>query len=106
MCKQVDSNLHFVCSDSVSFLQNFGKTIDFLYLDSYDFDVDNPFPSQHHHLLEISAAYPFLNENSIVLIDDCDLPHGGKGKLAIQFLMQRGWQVLMSGYQVLLIYSK
>lgn len=97
-------NLHFVCSDSVTFLQNFGKTIDFLYLDSYDFEENNPFPSQHHHLLEVCAAYPFLTEDSVILIDDCALPHGGKGKLAIDFLLERGWKILENGYQVLLIY--
>lgn len=104
--KNVNPNLHFVCSDSVTFLQNFGKAIDFLYLDSYDFEEHNPFPSQHHHLLEVCAAYPFLTEDSVVLIDDCGLPHGGKGKLAAQFLMGRGWKILENGYQVLLIYPK
>lgn len=102
---KLNSRIHFVCSDSIAFLQNFGKTIDFLYLDSYDFDFNNPLPSQYHHLYEIQAAYPKLSENSIVMIDDCDLPHGGKGKFAIEFLTERGWKILENRYQVILYFK-
>lgn len=96
-------NAHFICSDSVDFLYDFSKPIDFLYLDSYDFDTANPLPSQQHHLREIQAAYSKLHKNSVVMIDDCMLPRGGKGKLAISFLKERGWRVLTKGYQVILI---
>ena len=95
--------VNFVHSDSVQFLTHFNQPIDFLYLDSYDFEVNNPSPSQEHHLKEIMAAYPWLWEESIVMIDDCDLPHGGKGKLAIEFLLDRGWKIVAKGYQVILV---
>ena len=95
--------VHFVQSDSVAFLQNFNQTIDFLYLDSYDFEINNPTPSQEHHLKEIIAAYPFLTEDSVVMIDDCDLPHGGKGKLVIEYLLNKGWKIAMKGYQVIMV---
>jgi len=98
-------HVHFVHKDSVEFLKNFNRPIDFLYLDSYDFELDNPNPSQQHHLNEIKAAMPWLTENSIILIDDCDLPYGGKGKLVIEFLEDRGWKVLLEGYQVILVYN-
>ena len=94
--------VHLVHSDSVEFLRRFNQTIDFLYLDSYDFDCFNPDPSQEHHLNEIIAAYPYLRENSVVMIDDCDLPHGGKGKLVIDYLLKRGWKILAEQYQVIL----
>lgn len=93
---------HLVCSDSVIFLKKFDKKIDFLYLDSYDFSVNNPNPSQEHHLKEIMAAYPHLAEDCIVMIDDCDLPFGGKGKLVIEFLLDQGWKIIAQGYQVIL----
>lgn len=96
-------NAHFICSDSVEFLHNFSESIDFLYLDSYDFEVTNPLASQKHHLLEIQAAYPKLHKNSIIMIDDCMLPRGGKGKLAIDFLIKKGWRTLVKGYQVILV---
>ena len=101
-----NSRIHFVCSDSIAFLQSFGRQIDFLYLDSYDYEENNPLPSQHHHLFEIHAAYPYLTENSVVMIDDCDLPHGGKGRLAIEYLIDRGWKILENRYQVILIFPK
>ncbi len=94
--------VHFINSDSVAFLKNFGRPIDFLYLDSYDFEEFNPNPSQQHHLNEVIAAYPWLTKNSVIMIDDCKLPHGGKGKLAIEYLLGRGWRILMQSYQTIL----
>jgi predicted O-methyltransferase YrrM len=91
-----------VCSDSISFLAHFGQPIDLLYLDSYDYEERNPLPSQMHHLKEIMAAYPWLTSHSVVMIDDCQLPNGGKGKLVIDFLLQKGWRILKEGYQVIL----
>lgn len=102
-CGPNKKNIKFVCSDSVAFLEQFNKPIDFLYLDSYDFEISNPEASQQHHLKEIAAAFPLLHENSIVMIDDCDLPYGGKGKLAIQYLLDRGWMIALSAYQVILV---
>lgn len=99
--------VHFVESDSVAFLQNFGKEIDFLYLDSYDFDFDNPLPSQLHHIKEIQAATPWLTKNSVIMIDDCGyILYGGKGKLVIDYLLSltaQDWKIYSSGYQVILV---
>ncbi len=94
--------VNFIESDSINFLKNFGQTIDFLYLDSFDFESWNPLPSQQHHLAEIKAALPWLGENSIVMIDDCDLPDGGKGTLVIAYLIEKGWKIIADGYQVIL----
>ena len=91
-----------VCDDSVHFLEAFEEQIDFLYLDSYDFELDNPGPSQEHHLKEIQSAYDKFSPHCVVMIDDCDLPHGGKGKLAIQYLENMGWHKVVEGYQVIL----
>lgn len=97
--------VQLVHGDSVEFLKTFNKPIDFLYLDSYDFAIDNPGPSQEHHLNEIVAAYPWLTKNSIVMIDDCDLPYGGKGKLVIDYLLSKNWKIATRGYQVVLIHD-
>lgn len=99
-------SIHFTCGDSITFLKNFDQPIDFLYLDSFDFDEHNPKPSQEHHLKEIIAAYPLLHENSIVMVDDCDLPFGGKGLLIIEFLLENGWTIVYQGYQTILMRSK
>ncbi len=102
---KIGSNIQFVRQDSIAFLKNFQKEIDFLYLDSYDFDFNDPLPSQNHHLNEIKAAYSHLTPNTIIMIDDCDLPHGGKGRLVIDFLLEKGWTVLEKKYQVILVRS-
>lgn len=94
--------VHIIQNDSIDFLKKFSLPIDFLYLDSFDFDIKNPGPSQLHHLKEIEAAYDKLVPGAIVMIDDCKLPHGGKGKLVIEFLLKKGWTVLDNEYQVIL----
>ncbi|MBA3721545.1 MAG: class I SAM-dependent methyltransferase [Parachlamydiaceae bacterium] len=96
-------NTTLVCEDSIQFLSNFNQQIDFLYLDSYDFDILDPKPSQNHHLKEIIAAYPRLTSKSVVMVDDCRLPRGGKGASIIPFLLKRGWKILVNEYQVILV---
>ncbi len=93
-------------SDSLEFLKTFDQTVDFLYLDSYDYshtDVEIQKKSQEHHLLEFQAIEGHLHEKSIVLVDDCDLPNGGKGKSVIAYMLQNGWKILEESYQVLLV---
>lgn len=92
-----------VCSDSIFFLREFDKPIDLLYLDSYDFDWSDPRPSQEHHLKEIVSAYNKLHDNSVVIVDDCGLPHEGKCPLVELFLSQLGWRVLFKGYQLVMV---
>ena len=92
-------------SDSIAFLKIFTEKVDFLYLDSYDYsnDVAVQQKSQIHHLNEFKAIEEKLHENSIVLIDDCDLPNGGKGKLVVDYMLKKGWKVVMNEYQILLV---
>jgi hypothetical protein len=84
-------------------LRTFPSQIDLLYLDSYDYDENNPGPPQEHNLNEVIAAYDKLTDNSIVMIDDCNIPGGGKGKLAIQYLQDRGWRLYTNKHQVILL---
>ena len=53
-------------------------------------------------IIPIKAIENKLHQSSIILIDDCNLPGGGKGKKAINYLQSKGWQILISKYQVLL----
>ena len=57
-------------SDSLVFLPTITDKIDFLYLDSYDVNFLNPFPSAEHHLKEFNCIKHLLDKGSIVLIDD------------------------------------
>lgn len=88
--------------DSVDVLKNFDQKIDFLYLDSLDFDAKNPNPSQNRALQEIEAAYPWLTKRSIVIVDHCESGQCGKGDLVIDFLVNRGWKILAKDSQVIL----
>jgi predicted O-methyltransferase YrrM len=101
----VDDVVHFHQSDSVAFLQGFTQPVDFLYLDSYDYHHDPAIQraSQEHHLKEFEAIEGRLHEKSVVLIDDCNLEGGGKGKLVIERMLQSGWKTVLSEYQVLLV---
>jgi len=92
-------------SDSIKFLRSFEEKVDFLYLDSYDYsnDIEVQIKSQTHHLKEFKAIEQQLHEKSIVLIDDCDLPNGGKGKLVVKYMLDTGWKILRNEYQILLV---
>lgn len=95
-------------SDSIEFLENFTQKVDFLYLDSYDYSDDTAvqLKSQLHHLGEFKTIENLLHENSIVLIDDCALPNGGKGKLVVEYMSGKGWKTVKNEYQILLVREK
>ncbi len=95
----------FVLDDSLHFLSTFDQRVDFIYFDSLDFDLNNPLASQLHHLQELEAIYPRLSQQAVVLIDDCALAYGGKGRFVIATLLQWGWRMIEQGYQVVLTRS-
>jgi hypothetical protein len=96
-------------SDSIAFLRDWPRLsgsapIDLLYLDSLDYPVYNESPreiSQQHCLGELEAALPSLGPRAIVLIDDSDLPGGGKPLLARRRLAELGWHNELDSYQTL-----
>lgn len=93
-------------SDSLAFLKTFKEPVDFLYLDSYDYsktDKDIQVKSQEHHLKEFKLIENQLHKNSIVLIDDCGLPGGGKGKTVVEYMLKKNWKILINAYQILLV---
>ncbi|CAG9320602.1 unnamed protein product [Blepharisma stoltei] len=98
-------NAQVIKSDSVEYLKEYKRPIDFLYLDSVDYDFRNPRVSQEQNLKEIKAAYENLHKYSIILMDDCTLPGGGKCKLAANFLLENGWEKLVDSYQIIFIHS-
>ncbi|GJM27534.1 MAG: hypothetical protein DHS20C17_01690 [Cyclobacteriaceae bacterium] len=92
-------------SDSVAYLKLFDQQVGFLYLDSYDYDKRDKSiqkMSQLHHLNEFKAIESRLKDNCVVLIDDCNLPGGGKGKTVIEYMLKRNWEIVMQEYQVIL----
>jgi len=88
-----------VVGDSVTWLSTYRQLpIDFLYLDSADFESSDPISSQLHQLAEAGAAWGKLDPHAIILLDDAGL----KTNLSEDWLQRRGFKVVMKDYQVLL----
>lgn len=113
-----------VQGDSVPFLHRLaaeratgGDAIDLLYLDSFDYDFANPYPSAVHHLKELCAIAPALRAGTLVMVDDAfhlvavyrtpdgqyhgvhDPGIGGKALFVAQYFQQIGVPLLFEGYQ-------
>lgn len=102
---EFEDYVEFINADSLPFLANFEQKIDFLYMDSFDYDKRDKAQqrlSQEHHLKEFQAVQGKLHPQSLVLIDDCKLSGGGKGKLAIEYMTDKGWEIKINSYQCLL----
>ncbi len=125
LCKEmVSSRIAVRTGDSVSVLVSVAaqlegeqKTIDLLYLDSYDVDWANPVPSAVHHLKELVSIARLLRHDSLVVVDDApatsrltantagqyqliSVPQiGGKGTYVAEYASQVGAQLIFSHYQ-------
>jgi predicted O-methyltransferase YrrM len=107
----VGPSSHIICSDSVKFLwhlkdtlQQQGKFIDLLYLDSFDFEKDNPHPSSMHHIKELLAIICCLKPGSILAVDDnfgTVEARSGKGKYVEEFMNNIGVPLIHDGYQLI-----
>jgi len=77
----------FVVDDSLNFLENFDKEIDFLYLDSLDGQFSE---ASSHQLKEIKIAKNKLNKNCLVLLDD----KGDKTNLSINYMLENNFKII------------
>jgi len=92
-------HITFHLDDSVSFLRNFEKEIDFLYLDS----LDGQHPgSSEHQLNEIKNSLKNLHKNSLILLDD----KGQKTNLSINYMLDNGMKVINETKQQILLSFK
>ena len=90
--------INFVAEDSLNFLNNFNKKIDFLYLDSLDGQFEG---ASKHQLEEIKIAKNYLHDQSLVLLDD----KGDKTKFSIDYMLDNNFKILNeTREQVLLSY--
>ena len=112
--KMVSERTTVYCSDSVEFLWNIPekRKIDLLYLDSYDFEPENPIPSQKHHLKELThAVMKNLKKGSIIMVDDnantpefewfTKIAQGGKAGFVKEFMKDIGAELLLDEYQII-----
>lgn len=95
-----------ILNDSVEALnmlsQTLSRGVSLLYLDSFDLDVVNPMPSAIHHALELMAARNLIGPDTLICIDDFDVPPlgtGGKGLIVDQFMHSIRAEIIYSGYQ-------
>ena len=65
-------NLNYKCTvqDSIEYLKNFDKEPNLVHLDSWDFDLFNPFPSALHGWREFEAIESKVPSGGIIIIDD------------------------------------
>lgn len=108
---QVSDQVQVHCSDSVEFLwqANLNLTIenhyvDLLYLDSFDYEPSDPWPSAAHHMKELAAIISRLRPGSLVAVDDNFIVNGqrqGKGAYVYDFMTSIGKPMLHDGYQLI-----
>ncbi len=122
--KLVSSRVQVTQDDGVRFLAQLtqrlvseGKTIDLLYLDSFDVDWVYWQKSAAHHIKELCAAMRALRKDTLVVVDDCPLEGlfvlsaqqqiqftrqplvGGKGRIVAEFAAMVGAKLEFASYQ-------
>tara|TARA_Y100001970_G_scaffold252156_1_gene325714 strand:- start:926 stop:1522 length:597 start_codon:yes stop_codon:yes gene_type:complete len=90
------SFIEFITDDSLNFLKNFEKKIDFLYLDSLDGQFEG---AANHQLKEIQLAEKNLNKNSLVLLDD----KGQKTTLSVDYMIKKNFKIVNETKQQVLL---
>ena len=91
----LDANLH--TDNSIVALRKL-TNIGLLYLDSYDYEPNNPDPCQRHSIAELGAAWGGLSWRCVVAMDDWNEKDGGKGGITIPFLLDNKFKVEYEGY--------
>jgi len=94
-------NVH-IPNDGISFLKNFDKKIDILFLDGWDKGTPQ---YAEKHLEAFLAAKDKLSDVHLIIIDDTDFitEDGGKDKLLTPHLIENGYIPLVNGRQTILI---
>jgi len=65
-----DLNAKFYTEDSVNLCKNTPMTFNLVHLDSWDFDLKNPFPSALHGWKEFETLQNKIEDGGIVFVDD------------------------------------
>lgn len=103
------SEIH--CDDSIGFLWQVSKLlteqdryVDLLYLDSFDYEEANPYPSMVHHIKEIAVILGRMRPGSMLAIDD-NVGTGdarmGKPKYVAELLKAMGVPLVYEGKQLI-----
>lgn len=88
-------------NDIQQFLATFINQIDFLYLDTTDYQQEQPEKFQQTLLNMVKMVNPKLNvNNGIILIGN--LPNKGKKCPALDYLKEQGWKITENNFQIIL----
>lgn len=87
--------VNIVCEDAMTWItKQSDNSIDVLYIDGWDYHSGIEKISENQTLLFTELALTKIAETSIVVFDDnYSDDFDGKGKLAIPFLLNRGWKL-------------
>jgi hypothetical protein len=108
---QVSDKSQIHCDDSVGFLWHVNKIlaednryVDLLYLDSYDFEASDPYPSMVHHIKEIAVILGRLRPGSMIAVDDnvgTGTERMGKPKYVAEMMEAMGVPLFYEGLQLI-----
>lgn len=93
----------FIQGNSIEMLKWVNHSVSFAYLDSYDYEEAKAIDAQNHQLKETEILLPKMAQRSAFLLDDCDLPHGGKAGLSVPLILANGYKETATGYQRLFV---
>jgi len=106
---EMPKSLNIHTQDGVSFLKNFDKQIDFLYLDGWDVGTVGYLES---HLKAFQSAKNKLSPLHLISIDDTDFEiktgpdsNPGKNALLTPYLLELGYKEILKGRQSVYINS-
>lgn len=83
---KLSKDTELAIADSVEYLKGLNdnkESVDFIYLDSYDVDWENPEPAELHGEAEFKIAMELVRVGGIVLIDDTPTP-GAASRVGIR----------------------
>jgi hypothetical protein len=108
---QVSNKSQIHCDDSIGFLWHVSKIlaeenrhVDLLYLDSYDYEEKDPYPSMVHHIKEIAVILGRLRPGSMIAVDDnvgTGSTRMGKPKYVAEMMEAMGVPLVYEGLQLI-----
>lgn len=108
---KVSDHTQVHCDDSVGWLWYAGKIleqenryVDLLYLDSYDYEESNPYPSMVHHIKELASILGRTRSGTMIAVDDnvgTGKDRMGKPKYVAEFMEAIGAELIYEGKQLI-----
>ena len=95
-----NNKIKIIKTTSTEFLNNFNQKIDLLYMDHLESGQEACLI--HLEDSKLILEKDLMNDDGIILIDDCPEGRQGKGKLSIPYLLENNYSKILHQYQVIL----